>query len=159
LKAHLTSRDSQKRETRGSLWTTQRTLSEATDRILTLETDLLAKDQCIESLRHRMTEEPRLRAGVTRELRTQRGEQDGLGVLEVSSAERIAEAERKTAYAVERTEDHERDAASAKETVATLRRELNEAKLGWSRARGGLGRKRKGSSCRGRAPEDQSHRR
>ncbi|KAK4454169.1 hypothetical protein QBC34DRAFT_269361, partial [Podospora aff. communis PSN243] len=129
LKAHLASRDSQKKEIRGSLRTTQRNLSEATDRISTLETDLLAKDQRIESLRHRMTEEHRLRTGVTRELRTQRVKQKELEALEESAAEWIAEAERKAVYAVERAEDNERDAASAKEAAATLRRKLNEAKL------------------------------
>ena len=129
LKAHLTTRDGQKKELRSSLRGTQRSLSEATDRISTLETDLLAKDQRIESIRHRLTEEHRLRAGVARELRTQRVKQKELEALEESSVERIAEAERKAAYAVERADDLARDAASAKNASVTLRQRLNEARL------------------------------
>lgn len=128
LNVHLGSRESQK-EIRACLRASHKSLPEATDHVSTLETDPLAKDQRIESLRHRMTEEHRLRACVTRELRTQRVKQKELEALEETADERIAEAERNAAYAGERAEDLARDVASAKDITATLRGKLNKAKL------------------------------
>ncbi|KAK1749807.1 hypothetical protein QBC47DRAFT_274886, partial [Echria macrotheca] len=133
LQAHLKTRDGQKKDLRAALKGVQKSLSESADRIATLESEAIARDHKVDSLRHRLEEEKRLRSGVTRDLRAQRVKQKELEAaidnLQETSGERIAEATRQATAASDRAEDLENEIRTTKTAMTTLKTRLNDAKL------------------------------